>query len=502
MAVATSNTLPVSSRDDHVNRYLRSTKNRNPATSIEVNSPAWIRAMAIGDTLVMQSAQAQQLAAGVLINNQNEDQLIATGEILGIDWPQAVGASGSLIASTGTLGSTILAGDELKDQTTGFRYKVLTTALYMDGDPIPVQAIDTGPLTNVDPGIALVWSLQRPGCNATAVVKDIDGEGLTGGAEKASVEEYRTIIAFAIANESASGNEAVVIKLAQNSRAHGVAVQKAFAVPALNGPGLMGLCFTLKPANKNASRIPNGTQMAAVYAYVVQWLPGDDGVFMLPLLAQPLSFVWRIKWSAGDAGWVDAYPWPLYKEVSGVSDPYVVTATTDPSHFTVGVSSGNYTGASQPAIGKTISIFDKSTGKFFRKKILSFTGAGPWPITCDTTTNQTDTTYKPVVGDPVSPWADSLPQIGGVVADYIGSMGPGEQVATDPGDGRRQMRVPEPSPTNYPDQVTSLVVSNALKLPSVADAQEKNALGTKVPVGVFMTTNNLFEQPTVAVYPL
>ena len=498
MPVATTNQLIVKTRDEWIALYLRSIKVRNPQESIEPNSPAWIRACAIADCLVMQSATAQATAAGVLIKNQNEDQLVATGEILGIDWPAAVGASGNVIASTGTLGSTILAGDEIVNLTTKVRYHVTTTALYNNGDPIPVIGTDTGPLTNVDPGVPLTWSAPRPGCLSTALVQELDGEGLSGGSDKASADEYRKILAYALANESASGNEATLIKLAENSRAHGVSVQKAFVYPSINGPGTVGLCFAIKPKNSQSSRIPNGTQMAAVLGYVTQWLPGDDDVFMLPLVAAPLSFVWRVKWSASDAGWADAYPWPQYI----YSDSHIITGATDASHFFIGTLSGSYSGVAAPTAGKTIAIFSASTGTFYRKKIFSAGGGGPWTIVCDTTAAQSDTSYTPSVNDVVSPWADSLPVVEQTVADYIGAMGPGQQVSSDPGDGRRMMRMPTPTSSIYPIQVSSLVVSRMLDNSAIDDTQELNALGQVVPLGVYMTTSKIFEQPTISVYPL
>jgi hypothetical protein len=500
VAVETSNTLIVKDRNQWSSLYLRSIKNRNPAESIEPNSPAWIRAMAIADVLVPMGYNAQQNAAGALLKNQNESQLVATGEILHIDWPAAVGASGTIIAETGTLGSTIYAGDEIKNQTTNIRYKVTTTgAPYHNGDPIPIIGIDTGPLTNCDSATVLTWSAPRPGCMSTALVQaQTDLSGLTGGADRASADEYRTLLAYALANESASGNEATVIKLAEKTKAHGVAVQKAFVYPAVNGPGTMGLCFTIKPNTISASRIPNSTQMAAVLAYVIQWLPGDDSIFMIPLVAEVPGFTWKIKWTEADTGWTDSVPWPRY----ATSDRHIITASTDSSHFSVGLYSAVYTSAIQPVAGNSIAVFDNSTGKMRRKKILSFTGTGPWAITCATLANQSDTEYKPIAGDYVSPWADSIQAAADCVIAHVGTMGPGEQVAADPGDGRRQLRMPPPIPDSYPIQASSLVVAKMLAVPGVADAQEVLALSQTVTVGALTTLSFLFETPRIGIYAL
>jgi hypothetical protein len=502
MAVATSNQLAVKSADQWLGLYLRSIKVRNPQESIATNSPAWIRGKAIADVLVIHSADCQSAAAGVLLKNQNDDQLAATGEMLSIDWPAAIGASGYVIEQAGSAGSTIYAGDELVNQTTGFRYKCQTTALYNNGDPVPIVGIDTGPQTDCDPGTALIWSAPRPGTSpSTALVQaQPDGSGLSGGSDKASSDEYRQILAYALANESASGNEATVIKLAENSKAHGVAVLKAFVYPAINGPGTIGLTFLMKTNAAAASRRPNGAQLSAVYNYVVQWLPGDDSVFSIPLTAESLEFIWRIRWKSTDPGWSDAYPWPLYV----TNNQHIVTAATDANTFTISLLTGPYTGVSQPVAGKAIAIFNRATGAFVRKTIKTVSGTGPWAITCDSSlpANQNDGSYVPAVNDNVSPWADSLTNVASTTIAYVDTMGPGEQVASDPGDGRRQLRMPVPLPDQYPEQITSLVVSKMLQTTGVADAQEKLALESTVSVGALTTLSYLFESPTIGVYPL
>ena len=501
MAVATSNNLAVKGRDQWVSLCLRSVKIRNPQESIEPNSPAWIRAMAIADVLVIHSADCQSAAAGVLLKNQNDDQLLATGEMLSIAWPEAIGASGYVIAQTGTVGATIYAGDEVKNPITGFRYKCQTTALYNNGDPVPIIGIDTGPQTDCDAGTALTWNGQRPGCQPSALVQaQPDGSGLTGGSDKASADEYRQILAYALANESASGNEATVIKLAENSKAHGVAVLKAFVYPGVNGPGTTGLCFLMKTNSSTASRCPNGAQLSAVYDYVVQWLPGDDSIFAIPLVPESIEFIWRIRWKSTDPGWADAFPWPPYV----ASDQHIITSSTDANTFSVGLRSGVYSGSVAPTAGKAIAIFNRTTGKFIRKTILTVGSSGPWTIVCNSAlpASQNDGSYVPVANDNVSPWADSLQNVADTTIDYVNSMGPGEQVASDPGDGRKQLRSPSPLPDQYPEQVTSLVVSRMLQTTGVSDCQEKLALESTVSVGALTALSYLFESPTIGVYSL
>lgn len=501
MAVATSNQLVVKTRDQWISYYLRSRKNANPGESIEPNSPAWIAAAAIADCLVVQGSNCQQNAAGVLIANQNTDQINSTGAILGIDRPAATGASGSVVANVGSLGSTIYQGDSLTNLVTGVRYKVTTSGLYMPGQLIPVVGIDTGPNTNLDAGIPLTWASPRPGCNSTALVyEQPDGTGLTGGANAASDDEYKQIIQYALANESASGNEATIIKLLENSRGHGVAVQKGFVYPALNGPGTVGVCFTLKPQSLNGSRSPNSTQLSAVLAYLQAWLPGSVNVFMLPIVGSQVTLVAQAKWSPSSPGWIDISPWPTYS----LGRSYIVSSSGDASTFTVALSgsSPDYTSAPQPTAGQTIAVYNAATATFYRKVITGVSGTGPWVLTCSTIATQSDTTYAPEALDIISPYSDSLVDVANSFVSYVQSMGPGEQVASDPGDGFRQMRQPRPLSNQYPETISSQVVADALKLPAVADVELVSGLLATVPVGALLAYSRIFQNPQIGIYPL
>lgn len=512
--MAISDTLPatlqVNTRDEWAQLWLRSYGNRlavnNPSADISQatapGSAAYIDAMALADCLAIMSANSQTIAGTALIANMSEAQLTVKGQDLGVPWPQAVGAAGWVIASTSTNGSTIRAGDSLSNLLTRMRYEhaSATDIHYSNGQLVPVIGVDTGPLSNADAGTQLQWDSPRDGCFSQAIVAArADGTGLTGGADKASVETYRSLITYGQANESASGNEAAAIKWAEDSLNHGVQVEKAFYYPAIYGPGNNALVFTVPPSGVSGSRIPTGPQIAQVIAYVQSQLPADDGVIGCVLDGVNPTLIGRVDWADGAPQWSDFTPWPNY--IAG--DKFVVTNSPTPTAtvFTVATASGSYTSAQQPSNGKTIALFNSTTGKFSKKIIASFSGSGPWTITCDTSTGQTDTVFVPTYGTLVSPWSDSLQSVADTLITYINTMGPGEQSA-GLGDGRKQLRSPRPSTKAWPITITSQVESNVTALTGVDSFSLVVGLGLTVSIGVPGTYSNLLTNPLIAIHTL
>jgi len=510
--MAVSDTLPDTletntSRDSWATRHMRSYGNRlyanNPQADIaQATAPGsaeWLDAMAIADCLSVLSGQAATIAGTALTANKNEAQLIQEGKDLGVPWPNASGAAGYVLAQTSTNGSLIQPGDVITNKLTRVRYQcaAATTVRYYNGDPVPVLGVDTGPNSNADIGTVLTWDSPRSGCFDSALVKNTNGKGLTGGRDKPSIEEYRAILLDAKANESASGNETAVIRWAQSTLLHGVAVEKAFAYPAIKGFGTMGLTFTVPPDN-GGSRIPNGAQMAAVLAFVQSQLPGDDGLLMCSLNPLPVTLIGRVTWGPDAIGWNDYAPWPNYI----ASDKWVVSASTDASHFTISLDSGVYTTANQPSAGTVFAAFNPEDGKFYKKTVLSFTDTGPWIVTCDTTSGQTDLLYKPVAGlTMVSPWSNSLADIATSLVSYVTKMGPSEQ-SVGLGDGRKQLRTPRPAAKSFPITINSKVESDVSNLSSVDSFSLVVGLGQTITLGVPGAYSNIFEQPNIAIYSL
>jgi uncharacterized phage protein gp47/JayE len=370
----------------------------------------------------------------------------------------ASGSSGSVTIAASSGGTTIISGDV--GQIADVRYQCSATALYHNGDEVPVQAIDVGPQTNANAGLAFVWASPRPGCASTAVVTaQTDGTGLTGGRLAETDDELRLRWQTAVANRASAGNDAHIQELAEDSRATGVAVQKCFTFPCCLGSGTTGLVFTMSPASIGASRVPNNTQRAAVIANVIGGLPGDESIFDVTLIPQAIDVVLQVAWDTAAAGWTDQTPWPRY--AAATAKALIIGTVTDSTHFTIATAVGGYSGVTAPSIGNTIAVYDEPNATFRRKKILTVGGSGPWTIVCDTSNSASDTSYTPIAGQRVMPWSDSLQAVLDPVRGYFDTLGPGEQQAVFFDEGVRQRRSPR-APKDWPSSVTTKGLEGAL----------------------------------------
>jgi uncharacterized phage protein gp47/JayE len=504
MADPIVNQIATRTRSEWEAAYLRSYRLRDPDADTRGDTQPRVDAKSLADQLAVLSEYNRQTSRKIPLSELSTEELDQRLSDLGLPprFPD-LGSSGFVLAKTSASGTHIFAGDELTDESGAHRFQCLTTADYGDGDFVPVAAIDTGPGTNIDAGVKLVWSAPRPGCFPTAeIVEQSDGGGLSGGRLAESDDEVRTRISDTLADPAAAGNDAAYRRFALNSRGHGVPVQAAFTYPCILGPGTTAVVFTMKPARAGASRIPNATQIARVRDYVIGQMPGDDGYLDVVLLAQPTDIVLDVKWADGAPGWADAAPWP--PRLPTGAGAIVVNAVTDETHFQLETDNGSYTGVASPAIGQSIGFFDPNAAVFRRKKILTVTGTGPWAIVCDTQNAASDTGYKPVAGDRVSPWSDSLDTLVAPVVDHFDTLGPGEQRTTFFDPGVREKRSPA-SPRSWPSSITNRLAGellDAATVPSVGDAVVREGLGVTAPVGSPGATAYLLELGDLAAFPL
>jgi len=477
--------LAVFDRDEWIEKYKRAYRLRDPGADMRDGTQPANDAAAIGDQLQILSQNARQIAQAIPLSTQTLAQLEQTAQELGVPGQvPALGSAGYVTIDAPT-GTKIYSGDELRDESgTGFTFQCITTGTYSSSKPVPIAAIDVGPTTNLDAGTSLQWSAPRPGCSSLCtVLAQPDGTGLTGGRDEESREEFAQRISDALANPAVAGNDAAYQRAVEDSKSHGVPVQKCFTIPACLGPGTTGICFTLKPARLGADRIPNPVLSGIVRDSVRGRFPGDDGYCEIMLEEQPLDIVLDVEWAEGAKSWVDTVTWPPRYEAGGTPGPVTVSAATSPTTFTLACTSGVYTGVPQPANGQAIGFLNRTTRTFARKKILSFTGTGPWVITVDTINGASDTSYTPIVGQPCCPWSDSLDLIVAPILTYFGTIGPGEQQATFFDPGVRQHRNP-PSPKYWPNVVGNRLAGDILKETFVQDAVIREGLGTTTQIGV------------------
>jgi hypothetical protein len=447
--------------------------------------PLWAAAKTAGNNLVLRLAQGDAL----------EEWAVQSG----LDPRQpATGASGFVTAQTASGGSTILQGDEIRDDATkAIRYTCSQTKLYLNGDPIPITATDTGIGTNQPAGAVLTWTAQRPGCELHAnVLADINGDGLTGGRAAEEDSELLTRILDAKSNPPAYGNDADVQRRA--SRTGGVPVQRAFTYPCVLGPGTTGVVLTLRPLALGGSRIPNAVQLTQVETAIKTGLPPDFGLFVCTLQASSTDVHLQADWADSATGWADITPWPPADVASWV----YVSAVTSPTVFTLARSAG-YVGFAQPVFGQTLGLYSAATQTFARKKILSFTGTGPWVVTCDASAGASDTAFAPAVNDPVSPWSDSLDLIVPTILAHFDSLGPGEQFSSFFDLGTRQRRSPPVSGLSYPASLTTRFQAAIENASAIQNAEViLPSLPHAPPIGTPGVTSYIIQLGRLAVYRL
>jgi len=487
--------LVTPTRDAIISRYERDWQLRNPAAKVGANTEPGIKARILADQLLPLYGEAARNAQVASLDDMDGDQLEDEADSLGLPRRlDAAGASGSVIIGASLGGGTIFAGDEIKDTVTGLRYQCTATAVYTDGQQVPIAGVDTGLSTNVVAGRLLKWTSNRPGISADATVAaQTDGSGLTGGRGEETDDEIRLRIRDARANPAVAGNDADYRAAAL--RTPNLAIQAVFTFPALDGAGTIGLAFTVRPATPGASRLPNPTQIAAVRAAVVGEFPKDDGLISLELVAQPVAIALRVSWATTAKGWTDLQPWPSYDS----TQPIYVSAATSPTSFTLETLQGS---PAQPQVGQTLAFYDATAAVFRRKKILSFTGTNPWVVTCDTANGASDLTLTPAVNAKPSPWSDSLDALVPPIVAYFDLLGPGEQVSPFFDAGSRQKRSPE-SPASWPSVLSGRLVTPLYALPAIADVQlVEPTLPYATTVGVMSVSSNLLSFSTLSAYPL
>ena len=412
----------------------------------------------------------------------------------------AVGAAGYFEATKIADGGALFDSEvTLVHQPTGLRFRANADATYLDGDPIPLIGIDTGPETNLDADAVLTFESPPPGVSLTArVLAQNDGTGalvgLTGGAVAETEQELQERIIAAQTNPKAAGNNAQIVATAQKTAS--VPVEKAFAIPAWMGGGATSVPFTLRP-DAVASRIPNGVQRALVEADLRSTFAADWTITVPTILAQALTIAIGVTWLSSARGWTDLVQWPPYVPGDAVQAS-VVTSSLAMRLIT------NSTDIAAPAVGQTIGFFDLPTKSFKRKRIATVAvviANRAWDVTFSSALGVSDN-FLPTVHALVSPWSPSLGRLPASMIAYARSLGPGEQFASLPDPGGRRRRWPF-SPDEWPSVVTNEGLVTAAKASGAISDVEPLLPATPhaTTVGTPGVANYLQELTDFAVFP-
>jgi hypothetical protein len=469
--------LPFKNKDEWTSLMQRYAVNRNPDIDVAEGSFHHGFLSTIGEALAIQSSVAKGTAQSIPLSEMSEEQCEAK---YGKRVPRGKESYsyGSVIISTAPGGTTIYVGDLLKSDDTkqSVMFTGTSNTTYLDGDKVPVKSVDPGAGTNIAVGKRMTWSTIRPGCYATAIVStSASGNGISGGRDTETLEEWKDRISDNLANPAGHGNEAELIAVAEDasgrilangtrSTGHGVAVEKAFAFPCLYGPGTCGLVFIVKRDNWWQSRIPTNEEDSAVWNYVdnpENGLPIDFSITPELVESQDVKIDIRVSLDRGMTQWSDFVPWPSY--TARGSGCKVIASAASSTSFVVKTDDNDYTNESSPSAGNTIALFDQINGRVVRKRILSVSGTGPWTLTINASADASDTTYTPVIGQAVFPWFDALPSVIDQIGKHVSKLGCGELNHWNqsvPGDGVRRWRYPKPQPDRYDIEVTARVAND------------------------------------------
>ena len=467
----------------------------------------YVASNVVADVVLPLYANHDKIARGSVVRGMTGDRLerrarevLAENSDGSIRLP-ATGGSGYFEATKiATGGAYIEQGTVLLNQATGYKFQVVVSDTYADGDPLPIVGIDVGPDTNLDADTVLVFDSPPAGVSTGGLVlAQNDGTGnlvgLTGGREAETDEELQDRIIAAQSDPPAAGNRSELVIEAQ--RTGGVPVAKAFAISAWFGPGSVCLPFILRE-DASVTRIPNSTQRGLVQAQVANVFPTDYSITVPTVLAQNVDVHMSVTWSTGVKAWADTTPFPEYV----VGDALHVDGTTSitSTYFRVTTTSDIAT----PQSGQTIALFDLTTKKFMRKRIdtVSVVVANrSWDLTFVTALGASDT-FTPADGALVSPWSQSLVRLVQPLLDYMKTLGPGEQFATFPDPGGRQRRWPL-SPESWPNIITNDGLVNAMKASRATSDSEVLSPATPhaTTVGTPGVSVYLLQLDDFAVYP-
>lgn len=453
-------TLTVKKRDQIRDDFTRDHLVRMPDAEIGVNTDPFIVASNVADALAPIYATSLRLADATSFLTARGALLTQHASELGRPRKDATGGIGYVIIEASSGGGLINAGTELRYKPLGTRFRVITTDTYADGDLCAVQGIDTGPQTNVAADSTLTWVSPPAGILGTCLVfENTDGSGISGGAPEESDSELIEALKELHAEPAASGNDADVIQFIQ--KLQGIAVQKGFCFPCVLGPGEYAIAFTMRPDVPGASRLPNAAHIAFVEAAVKAAFPGDDGIHFPTMLEHAVKPCIKVRWRTDVSSWVDTMPWPPY-----ASSKVVVSGAATPTVSTVRVSNAT----TAPTVGKNIAFYDTVSRTFKAKRILTVTslGGNAYDLVFDMTGNASDPSFVPASAAIVSPLATDMDSLVESVLVYVDRQGPGEMYASFADAGRRQRRVPEPTPDDWPSSISNSILDDVFDL--VADA--------------------------------
>lgn len=381
----------------------------------------WISAQSWGQGLEVVLANARALEDAAMPDTATADDLDRICALYGLTRSAGAGAQGNVIVTcTGSV--TYTAGQELVSDTTGKRYRVVTSTVATDGDDVAVVGIDVGTATDLGAGESLTWT-SPPSGSATSC--EVGSGGLTDGADADDDGRLRERLLKLLREPQNGGSWAHYRQWAEDASA---AVEDAYVYPAAQGPGTVHVAYTVEgDADNRYARTGTTALTILVNAAIVTEQPEFADATVTTVahqdvgLALKLTIPEPLTGGGPGGGWIDESTdrWPTALIGAGGVDGVVkISTVTSSTSFTCNANAA-------PVVGATIAIFSTTDRVFYEAEILTIGGsAGARTFTIDRSLPTV------AVDDYVSPACEQYEAYGETLMSEVAKLAPGEKTSS------------------------------------------------------------------------
>jgi uncharacterized phage protein gp47/JayE len=231
-------------------------------------------------------ADLEYLTRQAFPTTAGEEGLRIWGAIKEVDWRTSLISAG-IVEATGTNGATITIGTELTD-TNGNVFVTTSNATISGTTNVPVESQLGGADKNLDAGDILTFVSTPVG---VAPPTTVNVDGLTGGADAWTLEEYREAVLAAFAAPARGGSDNDYMYWTKNAiNATGVWVYGYSTHPSDIDPGNVEVYFVMVDDYPPDGK-PTLTDRNTVVAYIDLFRPVGMGSLTAPeLIVQTVDY--------------------------------------------------------------------------------------------------------------------------------------------------------------------------------------------------------------------
>lgn len=404
----------------------------------------------------------------------------------------AGGSRGDVFPALAIAGPVLIpAGSTLIDGQ-GLRYRATLGGPIENGDPLTVEALDTGAATNRPPDTTLTFEAPPLYVEPKAPVGP---GGLRFGVDTEDLEGLRERLSERMAHPRNGVNWPTFTAAAETS----TAVQKAFAYQACNGPSTVHVAVVGSPSAEVKDRdvdaitmtvevIPTTAGATFSFVEVVTTTVINEPVDVSMALAIPASPAANPPGNGG--GWIDAVPFPV------LASPGYVAVSSFFSSVEIEVSSDV-----PPAVGAQVSWISRDDWKLRTAEIVTIVGTNPYVITLSLPF-VSDNGVDIQIGDWVFPASENGAAYAESIFAAFAKLGPGEKTSVA-GLLPRALRKPSPAESWPYEMKAPFLKLFTGELEEVSDSAflYRSAITPTIP-GVITDPPRCFVPRQIGFYPL